>query len=1046
MAGVISKKIFLRLKKGAQIQGIAIPNQPAKSRPGVQDTGKSGSGSGSGGGGGFSGGVQIPAGMALPIGFPMQFPMLPEQDTERIESIRIPSEAATVLTRPKTEEDRTTLKISYPLVPRNPKPNETVYSYCVIRYEPALRTVMYHLLEPPITEDDKKVIRDVQRDLEERMDIDVSKLQYTETKSILLEEVDKSLNMLGFTVDLARKDVLLYYIERDTLGFGKIDALLKDQNIEDLSCDGVNVPLYAYYRDPKVGSVRTNVTFESPEELDAFIVKLSQKCNKSISIAEPLLDGTLTDGSRIQATLGSDISRKGSNFTIRKFSETPLTPIHMLNYKTVNSLQLAYLWLAIDNGKSILVSGGTATGKTSMLNVLSLFIRPGMKIVSIEDTAEIRLPHEHWVPQVARSSLSTKSGGTGEVTLFDLLKASLRQRPDYIILGEVRGKEAFVLFQQMASIPGNEKVIVYNDGHTKSVPIATLAGKTYNLPTMDPDTGKITVSQMKTLVEHAPVSELFTITTASGRQVVATGNHSIFTSKGGKIEASLVGEMKVGDKILVPAKLPSGFEDLECIDLTELLSGLRVYSPKHVKAAQKRLGFEKASKVAGFTTISNYYGVNNCALPAASFRKLMQKAGISYEPEDIEVRFERGKSPKTSARLDITPELLRLVGYYVSEGSINRAHKNNSIALYNKNPDVLRDMRNCITKVTGSKITERQVEGFGTCTELRFNHKTIFELFKQCCGSGSEARKVPGFIMGLSQEKMGHLLSGLYAGDSSMNSNHFCYYTISKQLAQDVCNLLLSLSIFPHIRTRNRTGRKTTDYEVVFYREEEMKRFLKFASPVGKNPVITRQGRPKRNMIGDLYVDRISRMERVRLDKPEPVYDISVPGTQNFVGGFGGVMLHNTGHPSMATIHAASVQQLIDRLTTPPISLPPRLLENIDIIVFIKLSRLHDKIIRRTDTIVEMVGVKGDKPVTKTVFEWDAAKDTFEIKEKSVMLKDIAKRSGQTEQEVLDELFRRKAILEWMQKKGMTDYKEVAKVIHSYYLQPTKTIDFILSM
>ena len=194
----------------------------------------------------------------------------------------------------------------------------------------------------------------------------------------------------------------------------------------------------------------SNVVFNNADELDTFVMKLSQKCGKSISVAEPMVEGSLPDGSRVHAVLGTDIARRGSNFTIRKFTRIPLTPIHMLEYGTLNSTQLAYLWLAIENRKSILISGGTATGKTSLLNALSLFIRPSMKIVSIEDTPELRLPHPHWVPEVARTPIS-EGKRTGEVSLFDLLKGSLRQRPDYIIVGEVRGKEAYVLFQQMAT-------------------------------------------------------------------------------------------------------------------------------------------------------------------------------------------------------------------------------------------------------------------------------------------------------------------------------------------------------------------------------------------------------------------------------------------------------------------------------------------------------------------------------------------------------------------------------------------------------------------
>jgi flagellar protein FlaI len=233
---------------------------------------------------------------------------------------------------------------------------------------------------------------------------------------------------------------------------GKIEPLMMDPNLEDVSCDGVEIPLYVYHRNPLLGSVKTNVYFETAEELDVFVNKIAQRCGKSISVASPLIGGTLPDGSRIQVTLGTDIARKGSNFTIRKFSELPLTPVNLLKLKTIDSKIAAYLWLAVEYGRTILITGGVATGKTTLLNAMSLFIKPELKIVSIEDTAELVLPHSHWVPSVARLPLSEMGGKkVGEVDLFDLLKESLRQRPDYLIVGEVRGKEAYVLFQQIAT-------------------------------------------------------------------------------------------------------------------------------------------------------------------------------------------------------------------------------------------------------------------------------------------------------------------------------------------------------------------------------------------------------------------------------------------------------------------------------------------------------------------------------------------------------------------------------------------------------------------
>jgi len=397
----------------------------------------------------------VTEGIQIPYPYPYPFPVPPVEEKKkdimkRLEGIAIetslPYSGKPLLLNEKNDELMGT-NISYPLTPHVPKKGEKIYASVNLRWLNG--AIRYLVAEPPLESGDLDIIKKVKAELEEALDVDFSKLGDIKAKEILKEEIQKILAAME-NVSFERIDTLTYYIERDLLCMGKLQPFLNDPSIEDISCDGIGIPLYVFHRDPQFGSIRSNVAFDSADELNAFVSILAQKCNKSISIAEPLLDGALPDGSRIQATLGTDIARKGSNFTIRKFTEKPLTPTHMLKYKTLDSTQLAYLWLAVENGKSILVSGGTATGKTSLLNALSLFIRPGLKVVSIEDTSELRLPLPHWIPHVARTPLSIK-GDIGEVTLFDLLKTSLRQRPDYIIVGEVRGREAFVLFQQMAT-------------------------------------------------------------------------------------------------------------------------------------------------------------------------------------------------------------------------------------------------------------------------------------------------------------------------------------------------------------------------------------------------------------------------------------------------------------------------------------------------------------------------------------------------------------------------------------------------------------------
>jgi flagellar protein FlaI len=243
-------------------------------------------------------------------------------------------------------------------------------------------------------------------------------------------------------------DKLMYYISRDYIHLGKIDPLMRDHMIEDISADGVGVPIYIWHRQYE--SIPTNIIFRDSRELDSFVTKLAYVSGRHISIASPMVDASLPDGSRIQLTYGQEVTRRGSTFTIRRFRADPLTISDLISFRTVSSLMGAYFWYLIERKMSLLIGGGTASGKTTSLNALSMFIVPDFKVVSIEDTAELNLPHENWIPSVARTGFGAV-GSPAEISLFDLLKAAMRQRPDYIIVGEVRGAEAYTLFQSMAT-------------------------------------------------------------------------------------------------------------------------------------------------------------------------------------------------------------------------------------------------------------------------------------------------------------------------------------------------------------------------------------------------------------------------------------------------------------------------------------------------------------------------------------------------------------------------------------------------------------------
>ncbi|MHB9285714.1 type II/IV secretion system ATPase subunit [Halobacteriales archaeon Cl-PHB] len=239
---------------------------------------------------------------------------------------------------------------------------------------------------------------------------------------------------------------LLYVLKRNFIGYAKIDPVKHDINVEDISCDGYNSRVFVYHTDYE--QIISNVE-HGQESLDDFVVKLAQRSGKGISKRQPQVDATLPDGSRAQLTLGKEVSDHGTNYTIRQFKDVPFTPIDLINWNTFNLDEMAFLWLCIENHKSLIFAGGTASGKTTSLNAVSLFIPSNAKIVSIEDTREVELPQRNWVASVTRPSFGEDD--KGDVDEFDLLEAALRQRPDYIVMGEIRGEEGRTLFQVMST-------------------------------------------------------------------------------------------------------------------------------------------------------------------------------------------------------------------------------------------------------------------------------------------------------------------------------------------------------------------------------------------------------------------------------------------------------------------------------------------------------------------------------------------------------------------------------------------------------------------
>jgi flagellar protein FlaI len=264
-----------------------------------------------------------------------------------------------------------------------------------------------------------------------------------------------------------------YLMIRDKLGMGTIQPLLLDSNIEDISCSGLG---RVFVEHKVFSSLKTAITFQETEELNSFIIQMSEKVGKPITYRDPIVDASLPDGSRINIVFGEDVSKRGSNFTIRKFMGIPTSILELVDFGTIDYTMAAYLWMMLKAGMNCFISGETASGKTTTMNAITTFLPPESKIVSIEDTPELQVPHKNWTREVTRT---TRDDSASDVSMFDLLKAALRQRPNEIIIGEIRGVEGNIAFQAMQT--GHPVMSTFHAASVEKL-IQRLTGDPINVP------------------------------------------------------------------------------------------------------------------------------------------------------------------------------------------------------------------------------------------------------------------------------------------------------------------------------------------------------------------------------------------------------------------------------------------------------------------------------------------------------------------------------------------------------------------------------------
>jgi flagellar protein FlaI len=336
----------------------------------------------------------------------------------------------------------------------------------------------YIPIEPHLTINLEHILGEVEEKLLDWVEVIGAAETEDAKREALLKAIDAIVSLNGDTrkvhVTPRELEALRYVVVRDKIGFALLAPLLHDRHIEDISCSGVG-PIFLEHKIFK--SIQSAITFKTEDELNEFVVWMGEWIKRPVTVRNPIVDAVLPDGSRINIVYGSDVSKRGSNFTIRKFSDVPTSVFELIEFGTMDYMMAAYLSFVLEEGMNMFVVGATASGKTTTMNAITTFILPDKKIVSIEDTPELQVPHKNWIRETTRGSAKDNTGS--DVGMFDLLKAALRQRPDRIIVGEIRGEEGAIAFQAMQTGHG-----VMSTFHAASVEklIQRLTGNPINIP------------------------------------------------------------------------------------------------------------------------------------------------------------------------------------------------------------------------------------------------------------------------------------------------------------------------------------------------------------------------------------------------------------------------------------------------------------------------------------------------------------------------------------------------------------------------------------
>ncbi len=656
----------------------------------------------------------------------------------------IPNEIKDEKLKEKTETEEELkvpiLEESYPLIPP--------FAYAQIKTDPKTRRTMYHVIEVPLKKKESTVVILIKQKMIENIDVIFGTLEEDKEKmEYLREKIEAIWKKEKIEIDHDESfDKVLYYVSRDFIGFGRLEPLLRDQTIEDISCDGVGIPIYIWHR--KYESVPTNLIFRNEEELNGTITKIAQRSGRHISIANPILDASLPDGSRVQLTYGKEVTQRGSTFTIRKFRADPLTITDLLQFNTLNTDMAAYLWYLIENRHSALIAGGIASGKTTLLNTLSMFIRPGLKIVTIEDS--VSADSEIWIH---------RNNKFERIAIGDLVD------------------ELFELYGFQNS--GGYEVLTENPEDIKVF-------------SMSPDC-EVQLTDVSSFIRHRVTKQGIEIVTTSGRRIKVTKDHSLFTlSPEGHIIPIDADSLQIGSRIAVPRFLPfDSYTRTESgvVNLLQHLGELKRFYIEGEPIKRVLWSYQKfLIEEQGLNENTFKWRLRSSVISCEHLDAVLRR-GHTFSSEEIALLSLRGRSggARIPLIISITDRLLEIVGLWIAEGSYDI----NSILITGKSEEV-RDIVHDFGRELG--LTPGDHSDGVTLMLNSAILKVVFEKVLELTGH-ADTKRVPTWIFNLPNAKIAKVLKGLFSGDSYVGKHEIQYASQSIELLKDIQTLLLRFNI-----------------------------------------------------------------------------------------------------------------------------------------------------------------------------------------------------------------------------------------------------------